>query len=134
MKGDPRWTFRMPSQLVLYSLAVVSVLAQSTHSWGQNIPSSTRLTSFTSDAAASEAASKFYDDLYSSRYVTTPRVILVPGILGSQIQECEPDKTGCKTIWGTTEALEKNTDATIKDNKTYKTDVVEWILFTDVYG
>jgi hypothetical protein len=51
-----------------------------------------------------EASVTERDAYYSAQRSRTrealPRVIFIPGILGSVIRECGADDTGCKDIWG----------------------------------
>jgi pimeloyl-ACP methyl ester carboxylesterase len=65
----------------------------------------------------------------------TPRIVFVPGILGSQIFDCEADDSQCKSIWGTIEAFKRgDVDLSWKSDRRYRTDVIDHILFKDVYG
>ncbi len=73
--------------------------------------------------SAKDAARKFY-----------PRIIFIPGILGSKIEECDDDKTNCNSVWGTKEALEHQVDLTIKKERKYRYDYVDDLFFVDFYG
>ncbi|VIO79115.1 lipase/acyltransferase domain-containing protein [Bradyrhizobium ivorense] len=78
---------------------------------------------------------EFYAERRSARRKNTPRVVFVPGILGSKIDECKADGSQCNSIWGTFEAIRKrDVDLTVRRDRVYRTDVVDSILFKDIYG
>jgi Lecithin:cholesterol acyltransferase len=85
-----------------------------------------------------EASVTERDAYYSAQRSRTrealPRVIFIPGILGSVIRECGADDTGCKDIWGTEEAFFGQNDLTWRDNKIYHYDFVRRVFFVNVYG
>jgi pimeloyl-ACP methyl ester carboxylesterase len=79
------------------------------------------------------------DEFYSARRAVrrqnTPRIVFVPGILGSKIDECRADNSQCTNIWGTVEAIRRrNVDLSFSSDRTYRTDVVDSVLFKDFYG
>jgi pimeloyl-ACP methyl ester carboxylesterase len=77
----------------------------------------------------------FYFKRRTARRENAPRVIIVPGILGSKIDECQADGSQCHNIWGTIGAITRNdVDLSFKADRVYRTDVVESLLFNDVYG
>jgi hypothetical protein len=51
------------------------------------------------------ARDRFYSERRIARRKNTPRVVFVPGILGSKIDECKPDGSQCINIWGTPAAV-----------------------------
>jgi pimeloyl-ACP methyl ester carboxylesterase len=60
---------------------------------------------------------------------------MIAGILGSEIDECNADNSGCTSIWGTAEAaVRKDIDLTVKADKVYRTDVVDSLFFVNMYG
>jgi pimeloyl-ACP methyl ester carboxylesterase len=78
---------------------------------------------------------EFYARRRDIRRQTAPRVLFVPGILGSKIAECRVDGTQCRDIWGTTGAIARSdVDLTVKADRRYQTDVVETLLFSNIYG
>lgn len=79
---------------------------------------------------------EYYEKLRTARLKNTPRIVFVPGILGSKIDECRADGSQCTTIWGTADALlrKKDADLSIKPDRIYRTDVVEAVLFKTIYG
>jgi pimeloyl-ACP methyl ester carboxylesterase len=81
-----------------------------------------------------ESPDAFYQKLHEERRQNAPRVILIPGILGSQIKQCEADGSQCKIIWGDVKSLHENVDLSIRSDKKYNTDVVDTYFFTDIYG
>jgi len=78
---------------------------------------------------------EFYKRLRDEKRREIPRVIFIPGILGSKISECQSDGSQCHLIWGTASSI---TDATInlaiRDDRVYKTDVVDSVFFQQIYG
>jgi pimeloyl-ACP methyl ester carboxylesterase len=79
------------------------------------------------------------DEFYAARRdamrKNAPRIIVVPGILGSRIDECRSDDSQCTTIWGTVAAtVRQNVDLSVRSDRVYRTDVVEDLFFKDVYG
>jgi pimeloyl-ACP methyl ester carboxylesterase len=78
---------------------------------------------------------EFYRTRRDSRRKNVPRLVFVPGILGSKIEECKSDNSQCVTIWGTPAAIARpNVDLSIRPDRVYRTDVVESLFFKDVYG
>jgi len=77
---------------------------------------------------------RFYEERHAAQRKNTPRVIFVPGILGSKIDECKPDGSQCVNIWGTVGAVTHDVDLSVKPDRTYRTDVVESIFFKTIYG
>jgi pimeloyl-ACP methyl ester carboxylesterase len=77
----------------------------------------------------------FYAKRRDIRRQTAPRVLFVPGILGSKIMECRSDGSQCRDVWGTTSSIaQRDIDLRVKPDRRYRTDVVETVLFNDVYG
>jgi pimeloyl-ACP methyl ester carboxylesterase len=77
----------------------------------------------------------FYSDLHEARRKNAPRIVFVPGILGSKIDECRADGSQCTNIWGTIGAVtRRNVDLSLRSDRVYRTDVVESLFFTNVYG
>ena len=76
----------------------------------------------------------FYRDLHASHRKNTPRIVFVPGILGSKIEECQADGTQCTPIWGTINSFRQDIDLTINPERKYRTDVVSDVLFLQFYG
>jgi pimeloyl-ACP methyl ester carboxylesterase len=79
------------------------------------------------------------DDYYAKMRTATrrnlPRIIFVPGILGSKIEECQSDGSQCKPIWGTSSSItDKSVDLSIRGDRRYRTDVVDRVFFQDMYG
>jgi pimeloyl-ACP methyl ester carboxylesterase len=90
-------------------------------------------------ALISDIPQKAQKDFYSKRREATrksaPRIIFVPGILGSKIDECRADHSGCINIWGTNGALTQgDIDLSIRPDRFYQTDVVGPIFFKSIYG
>ncbi len=78
---------------------------------------------------------EFYAKRRDIRRQTAPRVLFVPGILGSKIAECRLDDTQCHDVWGTASAIaQSDIDLRLRADRHYRTDVVENLFFTDVYG
>lgn len=78
---------------------------------------------------------EFYSERHAARRKNTPRIVLVPGILGSKIQECRADDSQCQYIWGTIGAVRRSgVDLSLKSDRVYRTDVVDSLLFKDIYG
>lgn len=63
-----------------------------------------------------------------------PRIVFVPGILGSKIDECQAGGSQCKSIWGTVQSFASNVDLSLRADRRYRTDVVDSFLFSEVYG
>lgn len=76
----------------------------------------------------------FYEERHAAQRKNTPRIIFVPGILGSKIDECRPDGSQCVNIWGTVGAIKREVDLSVRPDRTYRTDVVESIFFKTIYG
>ena len=78
---------------------------------------------------------KFYSERRAARRKSTPRIIFVPGILGSKIDECRADGSQCTNIWGTAGAAARSdVDLSLRPDRVYRTDVVESVFFKDIYG
>ena len=78
---------------------------------------------------------EYYAKLRDARRRNTPRVVFVPGILGSKIEECRADGSGCDPIWGTWGALRKtDINLAIRSDRKYKTDVAKSLFFKEIYG
>lgn len=77
---------------------------------------------------------KFYEERNASQRRNTPRIIFVPGILGSKIDECRSDGSQCVNIWGTVGAIKREVDLSVRPDRMYRTDVVDSIFFKDIYG
>jgi len=78
---------------------------------------------------------EFYAKRRDIRRQTAPRVLFVPGILGSKIAECRLDDSQCHDVWGTAAAIaQSDVDLRLRSDRHYRTDVVENLFFTDVYG
>jgi pimeloyl-ACP methyl ester carboxylesterase len=78
---------------------------------------------------------KYYSDKRIARRKNTPRIVFVPGILGSKIDECRADGSQCTNVWGTTRAVRRNdVDLSFRSDRVYRTDVVDSLFFKDIYG
>ena len=78
---------------------------------------------------------EFYSRRQAARREKTPRIVFVPGILGSKIDECRADGSQCTNIWGTIAALRRSdVDLSLRLDRVYRTDVVDSLFFKDVYG
>lgn len=78
---------------------------------------------------------EFYAERRAARRKGLPRLIFVPGILGSKIDECRADNSQCTNIWGTVNAIRRNDiDLSIRPDRKYRTDVVERVFFKNIYG
>ncbi|CAN7312890.1 hypothetical protein LJR220_001658 [Bradyrhizobium sp. LjRoot220] len=77
----------------------------------------------------------FYAEQRAAKRKNAPRIVFVPGILGSKIDECRTDGSQCKNIWGTAGAVgQRDLDLSIRSDRKYRTDVVDNIFFNDIYG
>lgn len=77
----------------------------------------------------------FYQERNAARRNSTPRIVFVPGILGSKIDECRADRSQCTNIWGTAGAVRRSdVDLRIRLDRAYRTDVVDSLFFYDIYG
>ena len=86
-------------------------------------------------AIPTSARDGFYSELREARRKSAPRIVFVPGILGSKIDECRADGSQCTNIWGTLGAVTRsNIDLSLRSDRRYRTDVVDSMFFTDVYG
>ena len=75
----------------------------------------------------------FYAKRRDIRRQAAPRVLFVPGILGSKIMECRTDGSQCRDVWGTVGSfVQRDIDLRVKPDRRYRTDVVETVLFNDV--
>jgi pimeloyl-ACP methyl ester carboxylesterase len=86
------------------------------------------------DTAKGETPDQFYDVLHAAERKDTPRVIIIPGILGSKVEQCEADGSQCSVIWGNVDALHRTVDLSVRSDKSYRTDVVDTFFFEDIYG
>jgi pimeloyl-ACP methyl ester carboxylesterase len=79
---------------------------------------------------------EYYEKLRDALRRNTPRIVFVPGVLGSKIDECRTDGSQCTTIWGTQGTLISLTGdgLSIKSDRMYRTDIVESVLFKNIYG
>jgi pimeloyl-ACP methyl ester carboxylesterase len=78
---------------------------------------------------------KFYQERDVARRTSTPRILFVPGILGSKIDECRADGSQCVNIWGTVGAIKRpDVNLTLRSDRVYRTDVVDSLFFKDIYG
>jgi Lecithin:cholesterol acyltransferase len=90
-----------------------------------------RLIASISDSARDD----FYAKRRDARRKYLPRIIFVPGILGSKIDECRADGNQCSNIWGTAGAVARsNVDLSLRSDRVYRTDFVGDIFFKRVYG
>lgn len=114
----------------LYAIAI-----SSTATSGQVVPPKLPPDSTLTSKVSQAELDKFYADLHSARRKGTPRIVFVPGILGSKIEECRADGSQCTNIWGTIEAIRRrDVDLSVRPDRVYRTDVVDSLLFKDVYG
>ena len=82
-----------------------------------------------------EVFDNYYERFHALSRKMMPRIIFVPGILGSKIDECRADGSECKSIWGTVESItDKTISLNIKPDRLYKTDVVDSLFFFKIYG
>jgi hypothetical protein len=83
-----------------------------------------------------ENVQAYYEQERSAVRENAPRIVFLPGILGSRIDECFADNSRCTTLWGTAAALvdSKDLDLTMKEGKIYRTDVIDRVLFKEFYG
>ena len=106
-----------------------------TASYAQNIPPKRAVDSALVKSISPSTMDEFYSKYRAAKRRNAPRIILVPGVLGSKIEECRTDNSQCTTIWGTVGALlSKDVDLNQKSNRTYRTDVVESLFFKNIYG
>src|SRR5215211_4481708 len=47
----------------------------------------------------------YYEQRRAALRKNVPRIIFVPGILGSKIEQCQPDGSQCSPIWGTISSI-----------------------------
>lgn len=122
--------------MTLARLFGVLVLAISVRaSYAQVIPPSTPLDDTTISNIPQSARDKFYSERRVARRKSTPRIVFVPGILGSTIDECRADGSQCTNIWGTAGAVRRSdVDLSFRSDRFYRTDVVDSLFFKDVYG
>jgi hypothetical protein len=120
--------------IMLFAVAVAFDAAVATGR-AQNIRPNKAPDETTILAIPQETRDEFYEGQRAARRKHAPRILLVPGILGSRIDECQPDNSQCRTIWGTVAAIvSRNIDLSVKLDRRYRTDVVDRFLFKDVYG
>src|SRR6266849_2213676 len=122
----------MSFQRLMFAFAL-SITA--TGSIAQTIPFKTALSDAVVAAIPPSTTEDFYTKLRDERRRNAPRIVFVPGILGSKIEECQSDGTQCKEIWGTVKAvISKDIDLSIRPDRVYRTDVVDDLFFNDIYG
>ncbi|KJC51100.1 hypothetical protein UP09_03415 [Bradyrhizobium sp. LTSP885] len=81
------------------------------------------------------AQNEFYSERRQARRKNAPRIVFVPGILGSKISECHADGSQCSDIWGTIGSVTRSgVDLSLRPDRTYRTDVVDSLFFKDIYG
>ena len=121
------------SFLRLTCLCALTFLGTSSHA--QNLPPLKPLDNAVVAAIHQPTADDFYSKLRETKRRNAPRVVFVPGILGSKIEECEADGSQCKPIWGTPgSVVDRSIDLSIRTGRSYRTDVVESLFFQEIYG
>lgn len=125
----------MRSVRIFYFLVVVILAVATTASHAQTvIPKKPIDETLISNLSTSER-DRFYSDRRAAKRKSVPRIVFVPGILGSKIEECRADGSQCANIWGTADAIRRsNIDLSVRSDRKYRTDVVESIFFRDIYG
>ena len=119
-----------PRLIFAFALSITA-----TGSIAQTIPFKTALSDAVVAAIPPSTTEDFYTKLRDERRRNAPRIVFVPGILGSKIEECQSDGTQCKEIWGTVKAvISKDIDLSIRPDRVYRTDVVDDLFFNDIYG
>lgn len=116
-------------------IGVCAVALSATASHGQVIPPIKPPDVGTVSSIPQSTRDQFYSERREARRVNAPRIVFVPGILGSKIDECRADGSQCRNIWGTTGAVTRSDiDLSLKPDRVYRTDVVESVFFKDIYG
>ncbi|WP_315758916.1 MULTISPECIES: lipase/acyltransferase domain-containing protein [unclassified Bradyrhizobium] len=122
----------LPARFVI---AVILTLAVASACRGQAAPEPEVPGSAIIKDIPQQTRDEFYAKRREIRRQTAPRVLFVPGILGSKIAECRADGSQCRDIWGTAGAITRSdVDLSLKADRRYQTDVVETLLFSDIYG
>ncbi|WP_298241637.1 hypothetical protein [uncultured Bradyrhizobium sp.] len=121
----------LPARLIA---AFCILMTAATASRGQTILPKSLSQRAPEQSIAQSELDKYYEERHAAQRKNTPRIIFVPGILGSTIDECRPDGSQCVNIWGTVGALKRDVDLSVKSDRTYRTDVVESIFFRNIYG
>jgi Lecithin:cholesterol acyltransferase len=112
-----------------FLIAMISTNAQS-----QSLPPNRSLDERFLASIPESTRERYYKEREDSLRTLVPRIIFVPGVLGSKIEECQADGSQCKSVWGTIEAFGSRRDLTRKADRKYRTDVAEEIVFKDIYG
>jgi pimeloyl-ACP methyl ester carboxylesterase len=116
-------------------LGVCGLAIGATASHAQVIPTNKLPDEAMVSAIPQSAREEFYSHRHEARRKSAPRIVFVPGILGSKIDECRADGSQCTNIWGTIGAVtRRNIDLSLRSDRVYRTDVVESLFFTNVYG
>jgi hypothetical protein len=122
----------MPSNWIPY---LIILLALPTAAYSQTIPLKNEIDRSAVASIDQSQVDDFYRNTREANRKNAPRIIFVPGILGSKIDACQSDGSQCRPIWGTVSAItDSNVDLSIRDDRVYRTDVVETLFFNDVYG
>jgi pimeloyl-ACP methyl ester carboxylesterase len=102
----------------------------------QLIPPPTDINATARTEISQDSIDHFYTSFHATKRTLTPRIVFIPGIMGSSIQECHPDGSECSYIWGTAESMlqPENLMYTSDSRNPFRTDVVDSILFKDIYG
>jgi pimeloyl-ACP methyl ester carboxylesterase len=111
------------------------LLISTTPSYSQVIPPNAPPVDAKTLKISQSEQDEFYSERRAATRKNTPRIVFVPGILGSKIDECRADGSQCRNIWGTIDAVRRrDVDLSFRKDRVYHTDVVESLFFKDIYG